>query len=171
MPWDLLVKDVPAEKHRDLDYLVEQLDWGKNVDPDFKAHNYLEPIVHSGAVGQGHVDRWIVYGKVDGKDLFSARELTVEPGGTVDIQDDGAYGLVVTQGRGTIGGLEVDCPVYIRYGEVTRDEVFVAERRAKAGVSFKNTGSEPFVSLRYFGPDVHPAAPAVGDHLKSVAAT
>src|SRR5215216_7965244 len=72
VPWDLLVKDVPEEKHRDLDYLVDQLDWEKNVDPEFKAHNYLEPIVHSGSEAEGFVDRWIVYGKVDGKDLFSA---------------------------------------------------------------------------------------------------
>jgi hypothetical protein len=33
-------------------------------------------------------------------------------------------------------------------------------------VSFKNTGSEPFVSLRYFGPDVHKDLPKVGDHKK-----
>ena len=27
-------------------------------------------------------------------------------------------------------------------------------------------GSEPFVSLRYFGPDVHKTLPNVGDHAK-----
>ena len=42
------------------------------------------------------------------------------------------------------------------------DEVFITEKRAKAGVAFKNTGTEVFVSLRYFGPDVHPNAPEVG---------
>src|SRR5579883_979696 len=139
VPWELLVKDVPREHHQDLDYLVEQLDWEKNVDPQFKDHNYLEPIARRGSLAEGYVDRWIVYGRVDGKDLFSARELTVKPGQSVTIKDDGAYGLVVTQGRGTIGKVEVDCPVYIRYGEVTKDEVFVTERRAKDGVTFKNT--------------------------------
>ena len=166
VPWDLLVKDVPEAKHRDLDYLVEQLDWEKNVDPDFKAHNYLEPIAVDDSASSGHVDKWIVYGKVDGKDLFSARELTVHPGASVTIKDAGAYGLIVTQGRGSIGKLEVDCPVYIRFGETTRDEVFVAEKRAKDGVTFKNTGTEAFVSLRYFGPGVHPHAPNVGDYKK-----
>ena len=29
-------------------------------------------------------------------------------------------------------------------------------------MTFKNTGTEPFVSLRYFGPDVHPNVPEVG---------
>ena len=53
VPWELLVKDVPEDKHHDLDYLVDQLDWEKNVDPEFKAHNYLEPIVHAGSRGRG----------------------------------------------------------------------------------------------------------------------
>jgi hypothetical protein len=167
VPWDLLVKDVPEDKHHDLDYLVEQLDWEKNVDPEFKAHNYLEPIVFAGAPAEGYVDRWIVYGKVDGKQLFSARELTVEPGRSVTIKDNGAYGLIVTQGRGQVGKRDVDCPVYIQFGEVTKDEVFVTERRARDGVTFKNTGTGPFVSLRYFGPDVHPSVPEVGDYRKA----
>ncbi len=166
VPWDLLVKDVPEDKHHDLDYLVDQLDWAKNVDPEFKARNYLEPIVCAGSESEGYVDKWIVYGTFDGKQVFSARELTVYPGGSATIKDAGAHGLVATQGRGTIGKLEVDTPVYIRYGEVTKDEVFVADKRAKEGVPFRNTGTEPFVSLRYFGPDVHPSVPAVGDHLK-----
>ncbi|WP_406700535.1 hypothetical protein V5E97_17165 [Singulisphaera sp. Ch08] len=167
VPWDLLVKDVPADKHKDLDYLVEQLDWEKNVDPNFKANNYLEPIVFAGSEDEGFVDKWIVYGKVDGKEYFSARELTVYPGQSVTIKDQGASGLIVTQGRGTIGKLDVDCPVYIRYGEVTKDEVFITDKRAKEGVTYTNTGTEVFVSLRYFGPDVHPNAPRVGDARKS----
>ena len=166
VPWDLLVKDVPEDKHRDLDYLVEQLDWEKNVDPEFKAHNYLEPIVQAGSEAEGFVDKWIVYGTVDGKQVFSAKELTVYPGGSATIKDSGAYGLVATQGRGTIDKLEIDTPVFIRFGEVTKDEVFVADKKAKEGVTFKNTGTEPFVSLRYFGPDVHKDLPRVGDYLK-----
>jgi hypothetical protein len=167
VPWDLLVKDVPEAHHQDLDYLVNQLDWEKNVDANFKANNYLEPIVHSGTEAEGYVDKWIVYGTVDGKQLFSARELTVLPGHSTTIKDDGAYGLVVVQGSGHIGKLDVDSPNFIRFGEVTKDEVFVAENRAKSGVTFKNTSSEPFVSLRYYGPDVHRVLPKVGDHAKA----
>jgi hypothetical protein len=33
-------------------------------------------------------------------------------------------------------------------------------------VVFENTGSEPLVTLRYFGPDTNPDAPAVGDYRK-----
>jgi hypothetical protein len=166
VPWELLVKDVPEAHHHDLDYLVDQLDWAKNVDEHFKANNYLEPIVHSGAEGQDYVDKWIVYGTVNGKQLFSARELTVRPGASTTIKDDGAYGLIAVQGSGLIGKLDVDSPNFIRFGEMTKDEVFVTAKRAAEGVMFKNTGSEPFVSLRYYGPDVHKKLPAVGDHAK-----
>src|SRR5260370_38225567 len=80
VPWDLLVKDVPKKHHKDLDYLVEQLDWAGNVDPSFKDHHYLEPIVAGGGDSQGHVGKWIVYGKGGGMELFRAKELTVWPG-------------------------------------------------------------------------------------------
>ncbi len=162
----ILVKDVPDLFHHNLDYLVEQLDWDKNVDPEFKKHNYLEPIVRSGGKTANYVDKWIVYGRVNGKQLFSACELTVEPGGSVTLKDPGAYGLIVVQGSGTIGKLAVDSPNFIRFGEVTQDEVFVSAKRAAAGVKFHNTGSEPFVNLRYFGPDTHADLPEVGDHHK-----
>src|SRR5437867_2357953 len=44
VPWSLLVKDVPKHKHKDLEYLVELLDWEANTDTHFKDHHYLEPI-------------------------------------------------------------------------------------------------------------------------------
>lgn len=166
VPWELLVKDVPEQHHQDLDYLVDQLDWEKNVDPEFKNNNYLEPIVRSGSEAEGYVDKWIVYGTVDGRQFFSACELTVLPGRSVTLQDPGAYGLIVTQGSGWIGKLDVDSPNFIRFGEVTKDEVFVTCKRAGEGVTFTNDGAEPFVSLRYFGPDAHAKLPAIGDHRK-----
>src|ERR1051325_6651968 len=44
VPWSLLVKDMPKEKHHDLDFIVNQLDWENNVDPQFKESHYLEPV-------------------------------------------------------------------------------------------------------------------------------
>src|SRR5262245_2316973 len=78
VPWELLVKDVPKEKHQDLDYLVDQLDWEGNVDSSFKDHHYLEPIPVADTSALRYMDRWIVYGKVGGQELFSAKELTVD---------------------------------------------------------------------------------------------
>lgn len=165
VPWSLLVKDVPADKHQDLDYIISQLDWEKNVDTHFKEHNYLEPIVDRAASGQGWTDRWIVYGTIDGKQLFSAKELTVDPGVKCKLKDAGASGWITVQGRGRIGKLPLQTPAMIHFGEETEDEVFITHAAATAGYEVENSGSEPLVSLRYFGPDAHAALPKVGDYL------
>ncbi len=165
VPWALLVKDVPPEKHQDLDFIIDMLDWEKNVDTHFKESNYLEPIVaHQ---GQGWVDKWIVYGRVDGAQLFSARELTVEPGAKCTIKDPGASGWITVQGKGRMGRLNLQTPAMINFGETTEDEVFISHEAANRGVEIENTGSEPLVGLRYFGPDVHNHLPNVGDYLKA----
>ncbi len=164
VPWSLLVKDMPENKHQDLDFIIGQLDWEKNVDPNFMDHNYLEPIVDEAAKSPGCADRWIVYGKVDGAQLFSAKELTLEPGAKCTIKDPGASGWITVQGSGRIGKLKLQTPAMIYFGQETEDEVFISHAAATAGVVVENTGSEPLVSLRYFGPDVHAKLPSVGDY-------
>ena len=166
VPWSLLVKDVPKDKHQDLDYIINQLDWEKNVDTHFVQNNYVEPIVDKATSGPGYTDKWIVYGRFEGKQLFSAKELTVEPGAKCTLKDPGASGWITVQGRGRIGRLNIQTPAMIRFGEETEDEVFITYEAATAGVEIENTGSEPLVGLRYFGPDVHSNMPNVGDHRK-----
>lgn len=161
VPWSLLVKDMPADKHQDLDFIVGQLDWEKNVDPNFKANNFLEPLLADS--GEGWEDRWIVYGRVDGAQLFSAKELTIQPGAVCRLQDPGASGWLTVQGQGTMGRLHLQTPAMIRFGALTEDEVFISYEAARAGVEIRNTGSEPLVGLRYFGPDTFDFVPNVGD--------
>jgi hypothetical protein len=162
VPWALLVKDMPADKHKDLDFIVGQLDWEKNIDTHFKEHNYLEPIIDEERSGKGYTDRWIVYGTVDGQQLFSSKELTLEPGASCTLQDPGASGWITVQGKGRMGALDIQTPAMIRFGARTEDEVFISYEAAKAGVKIENTGSEPLVGLRYFGPDVHSKLPKIG---------
>lgn len=163
VPWELLVKDMPAERHRDLDFIVEQLDWERNLDPEFKANRHLVPAV-AGA-GDGWTDRWIVYGRFDGFEPFTAKELAVEPGARAVVRDRGAYGLVCVQGSGTINGMPLSSPGLIRFGQLTQDEWFCTEDGAGRGVEFENTSeTEPLVCLRYFGPETNPDAPQVGAH-------
>ncbi len=64
VPWSLLVKDMPKKKHRDLDFIVNQLDWAGNTNENFKDSHYLEPIPVADTRKQGYVDRWIVYGRI-----------------------------------------------------------------------------------------------------------
>jgi hypothetical protein len=45
--------------------------------------------------------------------------------------------------------------------------VFITHEAAAAGVEIENTGAEPLVSLRYFGPNVHKNMPMIGDHRKA----
>jgi hypothetical protein len=164
VPWSLLVKDMPPERHRDLDFIVSELDWERNVDTHFKEHNYLEPIVDRERSGKGFTDRWITYGTIDGRQLFSAKELTLDPGAKCRIQDPGASGWITVQGRGRVGRLAIQTPVMIRFGAMTDDEIFISQEAAARGVDIENTGSEPLVGLRYFGPDAHQNLPNVGDY-------
>ena len=166
VPWDLLVKDVPEDKHQDLDYIIEQLDWEKNVDPYFKQSNYVEPIVDEANSGDGYTDRWIDYGGFDGEQLVSAKELTIQPGAKMTLKDPGASGWITVQGGGRLGKLELQTPVMIHFGEEPYDEVFITAEAAAGGIEIENTGYEPLVSLRYFGPNVHPSTPQIGDHRK-----
>ncbi len=163
VPWALLVKDMPKDKHQDLDFIVDQLDWEANVDPNYKDNHYLEPVPVADTRSEGYVDRWIVYGKVHGEQLFTAKELTLDPGAKCTIRDNGAYSLITVQGKGKMNKLNLDCPKLIRFHELTEDEVFCTETAAKAGVTFENTSTvEPLVVLRYFGPEVNPDAPTLG---------
>ena len=164
VPWSLLVKDMPEDKHQDLDFIIGQLDWDKNVDTHFKDNNYLEPIV--AASGEGWEDLWIVYGLVDGAQLFSAKEMTLQPGAKATIKDPGASSWITVQGSGRIGNMRLQTPAMIRFGQETEDEVFISHEAATRGVEIENTGTEPLVGLRYFGPDAYDSVPNVGDYKK-----
>ncbi|HEY5707069.1 MAG TPA: hypothetical protein VIS96_16020 [Terrimicrobiaceae bacterium] len=121
------------------------------------------PLAHSQS--DRCIDRWIVYGEVDGQQLFTAKELTVEPGVKATITDTGAYGLVCVQGTGKINRRPLNSPTLIRFHELTEDEYFVIEDGARAGITYENTSeTEPLVILRYFGPEVNPDAPEMGAH-------
>jgi len=168
VPWSLLVKDMPKERHQDLDWIVDQLDWEANVDPNFKDNHYLEPVPVADTRAEGYVDRWIVYGKVHGKQLFTAKELTVDAGVKAVIEDNGAYGLICVQGVGKINGQPLNSPKLIRFAELTEDEYFVTADGALNGVTYENTSeTEPLVVLRYFGPEVNPEAPSMGAYRKN----
>ena len=167
VPWSLLVKDVPPDKHNDLDHLVDLLDWERNTDPEFKQKYYLEPVPVADTSEDGYMDKWICYGNVEGRQFVSAKELTVDPGVRCTIKDTGAHGLTTVQGEGRINDVRLNSPTLIRFHDLTEDEVFVIEDTAKAGVVYENTSStEPLVVLRYFGPDVNPDAPRAGDAEK-----
>ena len=150
---ELLTKDVPKEFHYDLDYLVEMLDWEKNVDPEFGKNRFRAPLPVKDLEEMresGYEEHWVVYGT----QYFSAKQLTIFPGRTVSIKDSGAYGLILMQGHGVIEDLEMDCPAMIRFGQLTNDEFFITFDRALEGVKITNKSSQDnIVVLKHFGPD------------------
>jgi hypothetical protein len=158
VPYDLLVKDVPAEHHHDIDYLIEMMDWDANVDPDFSAHRLFHPTPVRDAAAMrdaGYSEMWVVYSTPH----YSAKELTVFPGREVTIKDQAAYGMITVQGYGMIGKHEVETPTLIRFGEMTKDEFFVSATAAANGVRIKNRSDrENLVMLKHFGPG-NPEAP------------
>lgn len=65
-----------------------------------------------------------------------------------------------------MGKLNLQTPAMIFFGEETEDEVYITYEAATRGVEVENTGSEPLVGLRYFGPDTFASVPNVGDHKR-----
>lgn len=155
----LLVKDVPEKYKNDLDYIMDIIDWDLNVDPQFKERFYLKSILIGNTKDKGYEEKWIVYGKVNKVEVFSAKELTVNAGAKVNIKDTGAYGIITIQGHGKINDLDFESPNMIRFGDITKDEFFVPYPTAVKGVNIENTGCEPLVMLKFFGPDCNPDMP------------
>ena len=159
IPEPLLWKDCPEDESGNLDYLVDVIDWDANVDPEFRAKHFMEPLPVDDLAsmqGEGYEDRWVCYKSPD----FSAKELTILPGATVTVKDGGAYGLIVLQGHGTMGAWDIETPALIRFGQLTYDEFFVSEAAAKEGVTITNPSkADPIVMLKHFGPDAHDNMP------------
>jgi hypothetical protein len=142
---DLLWKNCPEEEKGNFDYLMDVIDWETNVDPDFKKNRFMAPVVISS--DEAHTEEWICY-KCP---TVSAKRLTVNPGQTVVVKDEAAYGMILIQGRGKMGVWEIETPTLIRYGELTHDEFFVSHDAAAEGVVITNTSAtEPLVMLKHF---------------------
>lgn len=151
MPKELLWKDTPKDRMGDIDWLLDVIDWDLNLDPNFKDNRFMRP-KPAGSLeqmkNQGYIENWICYKSP----AFSAKELTVLPGGAVTIKDAAAYGMILMQGHGTMGVWDIETPALVRYGQHTYDEYFVSEDAAKAGVKIVNPSkADPIVMLKHFG--------------------
>ncbi len=142
---ELLWKNSPEEEIGNFDYLIDVIDWDKNVDPDFSKKRFMKPVVINS--NEDYTEEWICY-KCK---TVSAKRLTVAPGKSAVIKDMAAYGFILLQGRGRFGNWDIETPTLIRYGELTNDEFFVSESCAKDGILVINTSeTEPLVMLKHF---------------------
>jgi hypothetical protein len=152
VPEELLWNGTPKESIGNFDALMEVIEWELNVDPYLWQNRFMAPVEVAGLAemrSQGYEEKWVCYKS----DSFSAKELTVLPGAAVTIRDSGAYGIIMMQGRGSMGNWEVETPALIRYGQLTFDEFFISEGAARQGVRIANhSKTDPLVMLKHFGP-------------------
>ncbi len=150
---ELLWKDVPQDRVGDLDFIVELVDWERNVDPEFWSNRFTPPVQTLASARSGsdeYIERWITYRAT----AFSAKELTIAPGGAVTVAEKDAHGLIAVGGHGTINGQQIAAISSIRYGQYSSDEFFVTAAAARGGVRVINTSaSDDLVILKHFGPD------------------
>ena len=156
VPEELLWKDCPQQEIGNVDYLVEVIDWDKNVDPDFYQHRFMVPLAakpFEQTDPEGYREEWICYKSPQ----VSAKRITVFPGRSITLKDQAAYGMICLQGFGAFGGQRLETPTLIRYGQLTYDEYFVTETAARRGVQVENRSGEPLVFLQHFAEN--PALP------------
>lgn len=152
VPDELLWKDVPEDRKGDLNFIIELIDWEKNVDTEFWSHRFTPPVETSWSAteaGSAAVEKWITYRSPS----FSAKELTVAPGESVTLPDRDAHGLIAVGGRGEINGQSIESISSIRYGQLSSDEFFVSAEAAQSGVTVRNTSAtDDLVILKHFAP-------------------
>ena len=152
VPEELLWNGTPKDRIGDFDLLIEVLDWDLNVDPNMMENRFMQPRPvrsESEMKAEGYRETWVCYKSPD----FSAKELTVAPGATVNIKDSAAYGIIVMQGHGKMGTWNIETPSLICYGQLTNDEFFISEQAAMEGVRIVNeSDTDPIVILKHFGP-------------------
>lgn len=145
-PYEMLVHCQPEEEMGDVNKLFEQIDWEESTRPDYKA-KYFRPPVAVQKTQDGLSEKWVAYGN----EWISAKEVTVDPGKTINLCDQACYGALVIQGHGKFGDFACEAPGMLRFGQLSGDEYFVSESTAKKGISISNQSKyEPLVILQNF---------------------
>lgn len=143
--YSFLAENCPEDKMQDLDYILSLLDWDKNIEPHYRKKYFRAPVIIE--ENQQYTEKWIAYGN----DYIAAKELTVQPGQTVTIKDNTAYGCIIVQGYGEIGRHACACATMLRFGSLSQDEFFVSFDAASAGITITNhSNCEPLVMLKHF---------------------
>ncbi len=150
---ELLFKDVHPDDRREKGEraVLEQINWEISGDPFFYENRHTAPIPVEGNEQEGGEEHWIYYNTTK----FSGKRLVVKPGQKFVCKENGVYSLLVWQGKGTYGGLEVEG------GNFGLDELVVVHERATQPHEVVNTGSEELIIFKFFGPDINPDVPMI----------
>lgn len=155
---ELLFKDVrreDREKYRER-IILEMIDWEISGDPYFYENRHTPPLLIPESIQPGGEEYWIFYNS----DRFSGKKLVVRPGETCLSRDNGAYNLLVWQGKGRFAGKEIEGR------NPAMDELLVCRDAAIRPVTVENNGNEDLVIFKFFGPDINPRAPKLPKYGK-----
>jgi hypothetical protein len=130
---------------------LEWVDWPVNGDPYFYENHHVAPTLEPASVQPGGRQEWLFCNS----DKFSGKRLTVEPGRSYTSLDRGVYNLLVFGGEGTFDGVRV------RAEHPGEDELLVVHERAIKPITVRNTGREPLVIVKFFGPGINPDRPGI----------
>jgi len=125
--------------------VLDQVDWEISGDPFFYENRHTPPVLVESTRQAGGEECWIYYNTAK----FSGKRLVVQPGKTFTSTEKGVYSILVQQGKGTYGGLEIEA------GNLGLDELVVSHARATQPLEVVNTGTEPLAVIKFFGPDIN----------------
>ena len=139
--------DCTPEGEKDsVDALFDQIDWEESTRPDYREKYFRAPKVRE--TGQAGVEeKWVAYAN----EWVAAKEITVEPGAKVVVNDSTCYCALVVQGYGSFGEFACEAPGLLRFEQFSADEFFVSESAAQKGIVIENKSNcEPLVILQNF---------------------
>jgi hypothetical protein len=161
MDKSMLYRDIPADavaakKER---AVLDLIDWEASADPYFYENHRLHPQPIAEPTGEGVAEEWVWYNSTK----FSGTRVTLQPGRSYLSRGLGVHGLFIWRGEGLVDAL----PVAGQKVSLTdsSDEFLVSHDKALKGVRIRNTGAEPLVLFKFFGPDINNA---IVPHIKHV---
>ncbi len=146
VPEELLWKDVPAEHHGDYDFIIDLLDWEKNVDVDFVGNRFMVPYATATSEADGgsalrrEVDR-LPLRLLQRQGAHRASPARPSPSRTRT-----PTARCFVQGGGTFGGHDAQAATLIRFGQLSQDEFFVSETRREGRRHDHATAARPTTS-------------------------
>ncbi len=150
---ELLFKDVTPEARatRGERAILDQINWEISGDPYFYENHHTTPVLVAETRQEGGEEHWIYYNTTK----FSGKRLVVKPGQTFRSVDRGVYNILVWRGKGRYGGHEIEA------GNFDLDELLISHDAAVRPCLVENTGAEPLIIFKFFGPDINLDVPMI----------
>lgn len=150
---NMLYKDIhkdDAAKKKEA-AVFDQIDWEGCADPYFYENHHLAPKPIAEKTPDGVAEEWVWYNSR----RFSGTRITLQKGASYTSKALGVHGIFVWKGEGLVDRF----PVAGQKVSLAKadDEFLVTHEKALRGVTVKNTGNEPMVLFKFFGPGINDA--------------